>query len=343
MLPMSELGLLHLLDAVTDPMAMCNAQGTITCCNATFQAKLGGLYVSEIPAALGIDARSFDGAFKDALGGTPARCQFDVLPFAAMRTVLECQFTPVSVHREGGTASHADGVALRIRDVSEEQNQRYQTEQYALRLQNVLRRYDALTHAAHDAIWEWTASDDSLAWSMGISTSFGHRVGVVPLRWWKEHIHPQDADTVLESLQSWANSSNQEWSAQFRFLCANGSYRWVRSRGIKVDEQERQRYVGAMTDVDDLQQAVQRIAAQDQLLQEIAVVVAHQLRGPLTSLMGLLYLYDKGDRTNPMNVQVIDLLDVAAKNLDAVIHQVIQRTASATSNQQMEPPLGQER
>lgn len=110
-----------------------------------------------------------------------------------------------------------------------------------------------------------------------------------------------------------------------------------------MEDAGRRRYIGAMIDISQIRCALDRISQQNEALREIASMSAHQLRGPLTSLMGLLYLYDKAHPSNPINAQVIDYLDIAARNLDAVIHQVIQRTALAVSSDHVEPAQTPER
>jgi signal transduction histidine kinase len=87
-----------------------------------------------------------------------------------------------------------------------------------------------------------------------------------------------------------------------------------------------QRFIGSITDVNDIRQKAVTIETQNRQLREIARITSHEIRGPLASLLGLLHLYDKTDPQNPLNAQVLDYLDEAACNLDIVIHRIVRRT-----------------
>ncbi len=63
-------------------------------------------------------------------------------------------------------------------------------------IENVLReyndRFEILSKATNDAIWDWNIEDDSTIWNHGIETIFGYAEREVKFKklWWKEKIHP---------------------------------------------------------------------------------------------------------------------------------------------------------
>jgi PAS domain S-box-containing protein len=336
---MSALLLQQLLDACPDMLAVFDDEGRVLACNAAFANRVGMGTGRQLAVTLGLDVQRWDKAVVDARSGIPTTCVSDVFTASGHHTVLECSLSPLSQLPEGGI----DAVSLRIRDVTEEHQHQYQAKQYAAQLNEIVQRYEAISHATHDAIWDWLADENTITWSRGVCTNFGHDVRVTSLTWWEDHIHPDDVTGVVASLHEWTTSSRETWSTEYRFRCADGSYRWVYDRGLVMEDAGRRRYIGAMIDISQIRCALDRISQQNEVLREIASMSAHQLRGPLTSLMGLLYLYDKAHPSNPINAQVIDYLDVAARNLDDVIHQVIQRTALAVTSDHVEPAQTPER
>jgi hypothetical protein len=61
-------------------------------------------------------------------------------------------------------------------------------------------------------------------------------------------------------------------------------------------------------------------------LEEIADITSHQLRGPVASIMGLVGLFNKENPTDPFNKEIVEHLDKSAKDLDKVIHKIVEKT-----------------
>jgi PAS domain S-box-containing protein len=61
-------------------------------------------------------------------------------------------------------------------------------------------------------------------------------------------------------------------------------------------------------------------------LQEIASISSHDLRRPVATILGLVNLFDRQDINNPMNNEIINHLESTARELDAVIHTIVEKT-----------------
>jgi len=61
-------------------------------------------------------------------------------------------------------------------------------------------------------------------------------------------------------------------------------------------------------------------------LQEIASISSHDLRRPVATILGLVNLFDSQNFDNPMNKEVINHLKSTARELDAVIHTIVEKT-----------------
>lgn len=70
---------------------------------------------------------------------------------------------------------------------------------------------------------------------------------------------------------------------------------------------------------------VKRIRAQTDVLKEIAHMQAHDVRGPVASILGLVQLFNFHDYTDPVNKVVIDGIATATQKLDSAVQEVIKR------------------
>ncbi len=67
------------------------------------------------------------------------------------------------------------------------------------------------------------------------------------------------------------------------------------------------------------------IEAQSNVLSDIAHIQAHHVRGPVSTILGLVQLFNYDDPADPVNKEVIDGLGVVTQKLDNVVKEVIQK------------------
>jgi len=65
---------------------------------------------------------------------------------------------------------------------------------------------------------------------------------------------------------------------------------------------------------------------QTRRLQEIASISSHEIRRPVATILGLVNLFDRNTLDNPMNREIINHIDATAKELDEVIHTIVEKT-----------------
>ncbi|GAB3264586.1 hypothetical protein GCM10027347_31740 [Larkinella harenae] len=114
--------------------------------------------------------------------------------------------------------------------------------------------FDLLTKATRDAVWNWDLETSTVWWSQGYTILFGHEIppeGFGPESWY-DHIHPDDKDHILESIHHTIDQAGTNWSAEYRFRRANGSYATVFDRGYILHRDGKAiRMVGAMQDISE--------------------------------------------------------------------------------------------
>ncbi|MFN4198693.1 MAG: sensor histidine kinase [Flavobacterium sp.] len=124
-------------------------------------------------------------------------------------------------------------------------------------------RYDIVAKATSDTIWDWKIQEDKFFWNKGIFGIYGYAKEEVgdSSKWWFDRIHPEDSMRVSVSLYSFLEQKTERWQDEYRFMCADGSYRFVFDRGFLVKDEQGNavRMIGAMQDVTKQKQEEQRL------------------------------------------------------------------------------------
>ncbi|ASU35537.1 PAS domain S-box protein [Mucilaginibacter xinganensis] len=68
------------------------------------------------------------------------------------------------------------------------------------------------------------------------------------------------------------------------------------------------------------------VKEQTRRLQEIAAISSHDIRRPVATILGLVNLFDLRHLDTPLNREIINHLDITAKELDEVIHTIVEKT-----------------
>lgn len=71
------------------------------------------------------------------------------------------------------------------------------------------------------------------------------------------------------------------------------------------------------------QRHLAHIEAQSNVLSEISHIQAHQIRGPVSTILGLVHIYNYEDAADPMNKQVMEWITSTTEKLDVVIKDII--------------------
>lgn len=95
-------------------------------------------------------------------------------------------------------------------------------------------RFNAIIEATHDGIWEWDMQTGELYMSPQYLEMLGYRPGELPQRFeeWKERVHPDDINKVLQHFDDYLAGRVTEFNATFRFRHREGYYIYVLSRGF---------------------------------------------------------------------------------------------------------------
>lgn len=188
----------------------------------------------------------------------------------AMATGRSSTFTayyPEPLNRWYGISAYPSeqGLTIYFRDITDERSAAE-----AIRVSE--ERFRLLSQATNDAIWDWDLRTDALWWNEGYETLFGRsRAEVSPtITSWSDYIHPEDSPRVLAEVHGIIDAGGIDYSGEYRYLRADGTYAWVIDRGhiIRNDVGEPVRMIGGMTDLTERVRAEARVAEQAALLDE---------------------------------------------------------------------------
>lgn len=166
-------------------------------------------------------------------------------------------------------------------------------------------RFEYVQQATFDAIWDWDLSSNILYWGNGFEQLFGYEVHQENevLGGAYEHIHPDDRDAVVESINAAIkNPEVQNWQKEYRYQKADGTYANVIDRGIIIRNKKgiAVRMIGAMSDISQLKHTEKKLAEERNLLRIL-----------VDSLPDYVYVKDKDTRHLLNNKKMLELLGVA--------------------------------
>ncbi|MDX2046743.1 MAG: PAS domain S-box protein, partial [Chitinophagaceae bacterium] len=120
-------------------------------------------------------------------------------------------------------------------------------------MKKAIERYDILSEATSDTIWDWDIKSNWMRYNEGISKMFGYSAGEVVNvdEWRNEKLHVDDYQSVVESLEEAFEKKTERLQLQYRFRCADGTYKHIFDRAFVLfdDDGNPARMIGAMQDI----------------------------------------------------------------------------------------------
>jgi PAS domain S-box-containing protein len=138
-------------------------------------------------------------------------------------------------------------------------------------LKDLLKRYHLVTKATFEAIYDWDVKSDTVVWGEGYRSIFGYELEKFKpdLSTWKDNIHPDDLQEVLNSLEVYMESGFDNWQKEYRFRKANGEFVDVqdKSYALRDDKGRVYRMVGAIQDISEIKKANEELKTRNQFIQ----------------------------------------------------------------------------
>jgi PAS domain S-box-containing protein len=114
-------------------------------------------------------------------------------------------------------------------------------------------RFELAANTVSDVVWEWNPVEQLLWWGEGLESVMGYSKDEYrgQNHFWREHIHEEDREFVLKSMNDAETGDQTEWQCEYRFIAADGGIRMVRDSAVLIrnEDGELNRIIGAMVDV----------------------------------------------------------------------------------------------
>lgn len=95
-------------------------------------------------------------------------------------------------------------------------------------------RFYHVSKVTSDAIWDIDLTTNKIYRSGAFRRLSGYSIEQIDsnLNWWFTKVHPEERDRVKSKLQDHINSGIERWEDEYRFLCADGTYKFLYDSGI---------------------------------------------------------------------------------------------------------------
>lgn len=213
------------------------------------------------------------------------------------------------------------------------------------KLKEVNDRYELVSAATNDAIWDWDIRNDRLSWNDGLRKVLGYQLRQLDgdTGFWKEMIHPDDYTALSKDIRQTIDQPGTFfWESEFRFRRSNGSFAYVVNRAniVRDEDGNAVRMVGALSDISqrkeyedslqnlntELQRINTELARSNTELEQFAYIASHDLQEPLRMITSFLsqlerkygpkldetanrYIYFAVDGAKRMRGIILDLLE----------------------------------
>lgn len=218
---------------------------------------------------------------------------------------LEYHFSELNRWFELNIYPTEDGVSVYFKDITDRKNKEQE-----LILSN--QRFEKVTEATNDAIWEWDIKNNTVYWGIGYEKQFGHKIDSITPSFslWEKLIHPDDKNTVSSSiLDTVYNTLKTSWTEEYRFKNYDETYSYVMDRGyiIRDEKNKAVRMIGALTDISHrkeyeksleylnsiLKNRAEELTDMNLELERFAYIASHDLQEPLRMITGFLSQLEK--------------------------------------------------
>lgn len=195
-------------------------------------------------------------------------------------------------------------------------------------MKDSIEKFNIVSKATSDAIWDRDMLSGKMIWNQGIKGIFGYEETTYDVQWWQDRVHPEDLPHVLENMKLLMEKREQRLQVNYRFLNANGIYRFVLDRAFIIFNENNIpiRLIGSMQDITDYVNQMSEIEEQNKRLKHISWIQSHKVRGPLARIIGLSALLNEDALSNDEKNEFARDIKNAANELDLVIEEIVKKT-----------------
>jgi PAS domain S-box-containing protein len=214
-------------------------------------------------------------------------------------------------------------------------------------LAEIRQRLEMALSAGKLGMWDWEIATNRVYYSKGWFEMLGYppEESVHDLSTSRSLLHPEDKESVLAQQRAHFAAESEPYEPEFRMRHADGSWRWIQSRGRVVawDEEGRpRRMIGTNQDITarkanetTLRAAKEAAEAGTRAKSEFLAVMSHEIRTPLNGVIGMTSLM-LGTPLDEQQRDYIEIIRSSGENLLGVINQVLDFSKIEAGKMEME-------
>ena len=214
-------------------------------------------------------------------------------------------------------AMHVASTLNRLRQV-----ERLETvvEERTRRLRESEEKYRSLIRNIPDVTWTTDQRGNTVFISPNIQRVYGYtpeEIYEAGERLWLGRIHPDDVERVKEEYGR-LFTEGKVFDVEYRIRRRDGEWIWLHDRSVATYEKDGLLYAdGVFSDITERKQMEERVRQSERLaaIGELAAMVGHDLRNPLTGIAGAAY-YVKTKLVPTLNGKVAQMLQVIEENIE---------------------------
>ncbi len=132
------------------------------------------------------------------------------------------------------------------------------------RLEEIIERFEIVNQATRDIIWDWNLQKREIYVNTKLQEIFGYSQENISTDWVLERLHPGERERVQSYLTHAIKNKVSNWEGEFRFLAADGQYRYAFAKGYILFNPEgfAFRMIGSVSDITEKRNLEQQLVAQ---------------------------------------------------------------------------------
>ncbi|WP_291115948.1 PAS domain S-box protein [Flavobacterium sp. UBA6135] len=226
-----------------------------------------------------------------------------------------------------------------------------------LRIQQANERFEKVTEATNDAIWDWDLVNHTFYRSNAITKFFGNQAGkyLKEEKFWQDTFHQEDLPRIQESIRgALSDPKVHRWEMEYRIINDKGATLYIIDRGVIVRDSKGKatRMVGAMTDITEhknyeiqllnlnasIKQYAHDLEVTNEQLEQFAFIASHDLQEPLRMISSFLDQLKRkyGDLLDEKGHQYIYFATDGAKRMKQIILDLLEYSRAGKLNERKE-------
>jgi PAS domain S-box-containing protein len=208
-------------------------------------------------------------------------------------------------------------------------------------------RFELAIKGSNAGIWEWNLANNTVYNSSYWKQMLGFddsELNNRPLQGFLDRVYPEDQAFVQQALEDHLKK-NIPYRTEFRMVKKDGAIIWVSDTGTALQDADGEtvQMVGSIIDISERKEAEQKIILQNELLAKtnaeldrFVYSTSHDLKSPLSSLLGLITIAEKTENPEEINA-CLGMMKDRIRSMESFIKEITDYSRNARLSVKQEP------